>query len=191
MRLPTIFKPKPTQVAPAGADAAFQQKVARFRVQHGMLERVIVPAACAKTDRPFRAVFERSHAGEKFRLARIEKMEASAGGGPAKAPQTFSIDDMDFSGWRCPWCGDARLTVQCSQCGVTICAGRVRDQDGQQLFQCRDSCNARGVLVDTKDVFASRDEAKRSEFKQLPSQASRPRLSGPGSNLPRISGPKK
>ena len=193
MHWPTIFTKKTDlqPKAPDATDAAFRAKVARFREQHGLPERFVLSCACAKTDQPFRVIFERFHSNSAFRIAAIEKAEGSGGAAGAPAVKSLPAGDVSFANWLCPWCADKHYAVQCDRCRTTVCGGRVSVHAGQQHFICRASCGARGMLIDSTKIHGSEEQAPKRDFKRLPAAASHPRLTASGPDFLRLRGPNK
>lgn len=164
--LPAVFrsllKPKPDPLTPS---ASFAEKAAIFRAATGKTETCIVPCRCAVTGKPFMALFERADPGDRFRVLRIDRQNEDGSAGnrsgvrgprsPAREiSKTYDAHDFSMRGLVCPWCGDHTTTVICSDCGETVCGGRVRThEDGRRTFVCHDGCGRSGTLGPAASVY--------------------------------------
>ncbi len=69
--------------------------------------------------------------------------------------EDFNIEDFDFTGWYCPYCGHGKTEpihpryIQCGKCHEYVCGARVeRKPGGQTSFRCHDRCGGGGQLKD-------------------------------------------
>jgi hypothetical protein len=118
-------------------------------------ERFVLPVVCAKTDRGFAVVFERRDPREKFRIAAIGALGGDAGG--AIQARTVPSAQLDQTGWACPFCADRRGYVRCGSCQQAVCKGRVTTLAVGDVFACRDSCRAGGVITHRLTEIAGAD----------------------------------
>lgn len=163
MRL-TIFKsPLPALAnanAPttlAGSKEAFEKKLGALRVATGRPERFISLCACALHDKPFAVVYERSDPTRRFTIAGIYKdgegHETTSWSAHMSGIKTLPVSDIDTTGWRCPHCQYNGRSIACDKCGTTVCGGRTRAYHGTaEVFECRESCGARGTLQDARSI---------------------------------------
>lgn len=147
----------------ATAQESFAEKLAALRKATGRPERFVSACACALHDRPFTVVYERIDTTKPFTIAAIHAFTAQGSGdirqkgvslfGTRPLQKSVSATEIDMTGWRCPHCGCAAHVVACKSCGTTICGGRtVRGPGGEDVFNCRPSCGARGTLTDASVV---------------------------------------
>lgn len=68
--------------------------------------------------------------------------------------ENFNINDFDFTGWYCPYCGHAKdqpvvtRFVRCGRCHEYVCGARVEEKtNGQTYFACHDKCGNRGMMT--------------------------------------------
>lgn len=127
--------------APAPVDAeAFASKLTNFRRLTATPERFVTCCACARHDRAFVVVYERFDLTQPFRIASITKECGGSAALSVASVRTVDMEQIDSSGWRCPWCDDATGLVACSGCGTFVCRGRTDNVDGRERFSCRPSC---------------------------------------------------
>ena len=174
-------------------DEEFEAKRGALRLATGQADRFVSLCACAVHDKPFTVLFERTDAGKPFVIAAIECGESGGSnerGRAATGNRRIRSSDVDSTGLRCPYCGNASHHVLCGRCGVTVCGGRTHPSRTGDLFTCRASCGASGTIrqldVVTGTVLPRRDE---------PAPAG-PRLSSPdrskltGAGHARLRGPR-
>lgn len=182
----TIWQPKsPVTVDDMKSD--FARKIGAFRAVTGRPERFVTRCACAIHDKGFTVVYERPDPARPFIITGIYK----DGEGDATASVAASrsrkvpVADVDPSGWRCPYCGNG-LHVGCHQCHTTVCGGKTRRYPGtSDVFTCRASCGARGMLIDAPTV-----EGIEAARKPLGSKPMAERLPAPGADRRRLGGSK-
>lgn len=154
----------------------FARKLAAMRMATGKAERFVTACACALHDRPFTVVYERTNPQQPFTIAGIYKNEGGNGAGGTSRPRTLAAHEIDSTGWRCPWCGDATTIMQCTSCRTTVCGGRVKRAPGAEpVFQCRPSCGARSTMTDAETVTGTDDRLRQSTARR-PVSPSRPAL---------------
>lgn len=176
---------------------SFAEKVKAFRVATGKLERFTTECACALHDKAFLITYERAGPAEKWRIGAIDKIvgqERRGGGGESAKPRLLDVplEDVDETGWACPWCQCSSDFVYCTQCSTFVCARRVREEEGQRKFRCRDSCGASGLLgplVSMKGTGTDAPKALSPKAGLLPRSAPHPAL--PGSAHPALGKPKR
>lgn len=187
----TIWNPKtPTTVDDIKSD--FARKLGAFRAATGRPERFITRCACAIHDKGFTVVYERTDPARPFILTGIYKDGDGEQGGSTSASRsrTLPSSEIDHTGWRCPYCANASHHVDCDRCATTVCGGRTRRYPGTaDIFACRDSCGARGTLIEAKAVHGAEGARKPTSGKagaapRLSSGAAPLRLGA--SKLPRI-----
>lgn len=153
----TIWQPKvPATVDDMKSD--FAHKLGAFRAATGRPERFVMRCACAIHDREFAVVYERTDLTRPFIITGIYRDGEgdSAGGtrGDADAARrrTLAASEVDHTGWRCPFCHQERQ-INCNGCHMAVCGGKTRSYPGTgDIFTCRDSCGARGTLIECSTV---------------------------------------
>jgi len=115
-----------------------------FKEKPGKLgeERTIL-FRCGPTGKRFAVVFARILGN--FKVARVDDLSIPAIAGHQE-DSNFDIEEFDFYGWRCPWCGyprqgDTGSFVQCSKCREYVCRGR-----SSKDFICHAGCGDRGPI---------------------------------------------
>ena len=153
--------PEPSPAPVSVRREAFANAVATLRKETGKAESRTVPCRCAKTGLLFSLCFERLSPAHRFQIVRIDKVDGNES--PAKAgfslfgrqPAQRSYDAAEF-GWAgllCPHCGDRSVLVYCSECGESVCGGRVQNlPDGERAFACHDGCGATGMIAPATHV---------------------------------------
>lgn len=139
------------------AKAEFDRKVAEFRRASGKLESCRIDFVCAKSAEPFRVLFDRASAAEKFAVAKIEKIVAArAAPSPTSLPalRSFDVNEFSFTAWRCPCCGNGSF-VHCA-CGQNSCQAKIwRADDGRSYHKCEPGCGSVGEIGTLRSVQAS------------------------------------
>lgn len=182
----TIWEPKSSATAEK-MKSDFARKLGAFRAATGRPERFVTRCACAIHDKGFTVVYERTDTARPFILTGIYKDgEGDVAGGTGTArTRTLSASEVDHAGWRCPYCGEDRH-INCTGCHTGVCGGKTRRYPGTgDIFTCRDSCGARGTLVDCPSVTGIE-----STRKPASSKAVAERLPTPGADALRLGGPK-
>lgn len=119
--------------------------VVRTEVQAAIVaERFVLPAICAQADRLFLVVFERHAPDRMFHITAIGPAPEGVG---VAAARTVPMDELDCSGFRCPFCGTGGGYVRCGRCKMPICRQRVTGRDPNAIFTCRDSCGKSGGRI--------------------------------------------
>ncbi|MBE0613798.1 MAG: hypothetical protein IH604_09055 [Burkholderiales bacterium] len=181
---------------PVSRKEEFAQKVKAFRQATGKPERFSIACACAEHDRGFTVTFERMGTGEKWRIASTVKIAGqeqprSLFGKAKPRVLEVALGEVDNSKWTCPWCQNTRGYVHCGSCNTIVCGARRREEGGQSLFRCRDSCGESGSLGVLKSLTGA--DAPSSSAKAKPSGllgGSAPRPSLPGGSNPALDKPK-
>lgn len=163
----TIFKdksPVPRDNRAVARKQEFVRKVAAIRAATGKAERFATACACAIHDKPFSVLYERTDPEKPFTIAGIYKNEdGNSAGTIDRRPRTLAAHEVDETGWRCPWCGDISIVMQCPDCRTTVCGGRVTRAPGAQpVFTCRPSCGARCTMMKAETVTGSEGRHRRS-----------------------------
>lgn len=149
----TIWQPK----SPGTVDelkSNFARKIGAFRTATGRPERFVTRCACAVHDKGFTAVYERTDPARPFILTGIYKDGEGDATGVAgtERSRTLPASEVDHTGWRCPYCLNDRQ-INCDECRSTVCGGKTHRYPGTgDIFTCRDSCGARGALIDATTV---------------------------------------
>lgn len=166
----------------------FARKVGAFRAATGRPERFVTRCACAIHDRGFTVVYERTDPARPFILTGIYKDGEGESGGSTAASRsrTLAASEIDHTGWRCPYCANESHHIACDHCDTTVCGGRTRRYPGtRDVFACRDSCGARGTLIEAPTV-----EGVEPSRKPVGSKPISERLAVPGADTVRLDGPK-
>ncbi|OPF64420.1 hypothetical protein BC358_06195 [Hydrogenophaga sp. H7] len=183
----TIWEPK----TPATVDDLkndFARKVGAFRAATGRPERFVTRCACAIHDKGFSVAYERTDPARPFILTGIYKDGEGDSGGSTSASRsrTLPSSEIDHTGWRCPYCANESHHIACDRCDTTVCGGRTRRYPGTaDIFACRESCGARGTLVESKTVGGV--EPTRSPVSSKPISE---RLPSPSADALRLGAPK-
>lgn len=108
--------------------------------------------ACAVHDESFLMTFAKRSDGLYVHKGN-QKIVGSLAEGSREAMQRSLLTPDECVGSRlpCPWCG-AESLVNCVGCNMPVCKGRV---DGE-IFTCRDSCGARGLMISTKGLVGTK-----------------------------------
>lgn len=176
---------------------SFAEKVKAFRVATGKLERFDTDCACSLHDKAFLVTYERAGPSEKWRISAIEKIagqekRGSGSGGPKPRLLDVPLEDVEGSGWVCPWCQHRDGFIYCNQCHTFVCGHRTREVAGQRKFSCRDSCGNSGLLeplASMKGAAANAPKIPSAKAGSLPRPAAHPAL--PGSAHPALGKPKR
>jgi len=179
----SIWKPA---TSPAAKTEDFAAKLGALRMATGRADRFVSLCACAVHDRPFTVVYERTDPAKPFTITGIHKdseSDTATGKGTARS-RTLPVDEVDWTGWQCAYCGNDQQ-VRCSQCDTVVCGGRTRRYPGtQEIFECRASCGRRSATIPAT-TFAGVDPAQPG--KPAPAQPSSTRLASlPGPASPRL-----
>ncbi len=161
------------------------QKIAALRKATGRPERFILNCACAVKDKGFSVIMERFDDKVPFTIASTVT-EAGDSSGASPAPRTLKASDVDFTGWKCPFCGDTGGTVSCQGCNTVICSGRVRREDGSRMFHCRDSCGLSSALSPVQEIRGGDGRERAGTSTALPrlANAARSALGASSPSLP-------
>lgn len=124
--------------------------VARADVPDAGREARTVRFRCACNGKPFEVVFAYDAHRRMYKPVRIDKRPRQSGSGAGASytepgVQSFDMEEFDFTGWVCPWCGlDPKGRgpefIRCGKCNEYICAGRTVDD----MFRCHDGCGRQG-----------------------------------------------
>lgn len=144
----------------------------------GRTETRIIPAHCAKYDKPFTILYERQSPHHKFQIVKISRPEVKAGklsvlenfaiAKMQKKAMTYKAKDFDHSGIYCPHCNCNDTFVQCTGCNHTVCGVRIRILDnGDRLFACADSCGSTGKLEACDYINGMNDTSKNKQRSRL------------------------
>lgn len=170
--------------------ADFNEKVEALRKATGKMETRTLSCVCVRTGQHYEVIFERFSENHKFQISRIEKHEKSTAknisplnglfSGSMSESKSFDVNEFDFSGWACPYCGDDRR-IHCTACEYVVCGKRMRVlPDGREAYACHDACGNTGTLVPVERISAKSGGSRRSEMgstKNSPKK-DRPRLTG-------------
>jgi len=163
----TIWQPKvPATVDDMKSD--FAHKLGAFRAVTSRPERFVTRCACAIHDREFAVVYERTDLTRPFIITGIYRdgeggVTVQAGGSTRR--REVPADEIDTTGWRCPYCATGGITVSCGRCGSVVCGGRTKTYHGMApVFSCRASCGVRGTLEDADKIAGTEVASRAAKF---------------------------
>lgn len=155
---------KPTSAA-KGALSRTLERVAAKREERRLARRPerTTRHRCTRTSEPFVIIWRRRDADGLYAIHKIIKTQdgfaAQQSSAPAIGSRDFAIHEFDMTGNRCPWCGDRRGFLICSQCGEITCGSRTRYQGGVCHMSCTDLCGWSGTVGTATHMGASQSTA--------------------------------
>lgn len=110
-------------------------------------DRQFLACRCARSDKPFEAVFIRQRGTPRYKLEAVRSQEPAAGTSAAgvAAGTRHDIRHFALSAVVCPHCGERQFT-KCGRCGAFVCDGRSGRQAGGFYFRCAPSCGNEGSV---------------------------------------------
>ena len=110
-------------------------------------DRQFLACRCAKTDKPFTAVFIRQRGKPRYALETVRTPEPQTNQGAAGAAPATQHDIRHFAldAISCPHCGNGRF-IKCARCGAFVCGGRSERRRGGFYFRCAPSCGSEGSI---------------------------------------------
>jgi|GEM_PF-5586841 hypothetical protein len=139
-------------------------------------DRQVLACRCAKSDKPFTAVFIRQRGRPRYGLEAVRAPDQAAdnsatGTAPAKPHDIrhFALDALS-----CPNCGQKKFT-KCGRCGAFVCDARSERRRGGLYFRCAPSCGSEGPIGTLTTIETTGPAGQR----QLTRSAAPPRLPKP------------
>ena len=103
-------------------------------------ERLELDFRCSATKKGFTVLLERKRPDRVYKVVEIAKKETASRAGTASsaAPKALDLDvnEIEYDGIKCPYCGGGRwLFIKCG-CGMLSCAGGVEEYEGKYRHVC-------------------------------------------------------
>ena len=110
-------------------------------------DRQFLACRCAKTDKPFMAVFIRQRGRPRYGLEAVRTPDQAAhSSATGTAPATtYDIRHFALDAITCPHCGQRQFT-KCGRCGAFVCEGRSERRRFAFYFRCAPSCGSEGPI---------------------------------------------
>jgi hypothetical protein len=114
---------------------------------------IAVSMRCAKNGKGFYACLMRENQQSKYKLLGTVLVENLPSSVVAVARRTLPAWEFDFTGFRCPSCGDTGTVywfIECDKCRGLVCARRTcTDKEGCCHYRCHDGCCYAGIIYRT------------------------------------------